>query len=378
MAQFFCNRRYWGRFLCIVAGVVPQKLGCRAIDNRGNQNEYSLKLGASLDARLTGIVIVLLATMFAVPPAIGSEVPETGVLSLVVENDLFFNNDRDYTSGVALAWVPTGKPTPDWALNIAHWLPWFPEEGHVLHGYAVGQNMYTPRDITLANPPVNDRPYAGWLYGTVGMGVETGRQLDQLALTLGVVGPASQAEQSQKFVHKITGSAQPQGWDTQLGNELGILLTYQRSWREVATTDLVGLDLDLTPHIGGALGNVYTYANAGLTLRYGRNLPLDYGPPRIQPSVPGSGFFAPVDQFTWYFFAGFDGRAVARNIFLDGNTFKDSRSVNKEPLVGDLQWGAALSWRRVRFSFTHVVRTREFKTQAGGDQFGAFSISVPL
>lgn len=27
-----------------------------------------------------------------------------------------------------------------------------------------------------------------------------------------------------------------------------------------------------------------------------------------------------------------EGRAVARNIFLDGNTFQDSRSVDKEPL----------------------------------------------
>jgi hypothetical protein len=54
--------------------------------------------------------------------------------------------------------------------------------------------MYTPRDITLANPPLDDRPYAGWLYATLGLGVETGRQLDQLALSLGVVGPESLAE----------------------------------------------------------------------------------------------------------------------------------------------------------------------------------------
>lgn len=207
------------------------------------------------------------------------------------------------------------------------------------------------------------------------MGVETGRQLDLLVLTLGVIGPASQAEQAQKFVHKITASPQPQGWDTQLKNELGILLTYQRSWRELATSTLAGLDLDLTPHTGGALGNVYTYANAGLTLRYGKSLPLDYGPPRIQPSVPGSGLFTPADNFGWYFFAGFEGRAVARNIFLDGNTFQSNRSVTKEPF-GDLQGGIVITWHGVRLSYTHVVRTREFKTQGANDQFGAFSVSM--
>ena len=332
--------------------------------------------GGSVIARIVGIVIASLATFSAASPALGGEAPRTGVLSLVIENDLFYNSDRNYTSGVALVWVPTAGPAPDWALRVARWIPWFPVEGDVRHGYALGQNMYAPSDITLANPPLDDRPYAGWLYGTIGLGVETGRQLDQLALTLGVVGPASGAEQTQKFVHKIVGSPEPQGWDTQLGNELGILLTYQRSWRALATTTLLGLDFDLTPHFGGALGNVYTYANGGMTLRYGRNLALDYGPPRIQPSIPGSGFFVPPASFAWYLFAGFEGRAVARNIFLDGNTFQDSRSVDKEPLVGDLQWGIVLTWQGVRLGYTHVVRTREFKTQREHDVFGSVSLSV--
>jgi hypothetical protein len=327
-------------------------------------------------ARLVGIVIVALAASSAASTAWGEEAPRPGILSLVVENDLFYDTDRSYTSGIALIWVPTGGAAPDWALRIAHWLPWFPEEGHVRHGYTLGQNMYTPRDITLADPPLDDRPYAGWLYLTIGLGIERGRRLDQLALTLGVVGPASRAEQTQKFIHEIVNSPEPQGWDTQLGNELGILLTYQRNWRALATTTLLGLEIDLTPHFGGALGNVYTYANGGMTLRFGKNLALDYGPPRIQPSIPGSRFFIPPANFAWYLFGGFEGRAVARNIFLDGNTFEDSRSVDKEPLVGDLQWGLVLTWRDVRLGYTHVVRTREFKTQLEHDTFGAFSISI--
>lgn len=137
-----------------------------------------------------------------------------------------------------------------------------------------------------------------------------------------------------------------------------------------------GFGFDATPHAGGALDNVFTYANAGLMLRFGRRLPLDYGPPRIQPNLPGSGFFVPQDGFGWYLFAGMEGRAVARNIFLDGNTFRDSRSVDKELLVGDLQCGIALTWRNVRLSYTHVLRTREFETQDEADEFGAFSLSV--
>src|SRR5256885_15874840 len=78
--------------------------------------------------------------------------------------------------------------------------------------------------------------------------------------------------------------------------------------------------------------------------RIGFDLPDDYGPPRIEPGLPGTNFFEPTAAFGWYLFAGVDGRAIARNIFLDGNTWQTSRGVEKIPLVGDLQlWGAVSS-----------------------------------
>jgi len=326
--------------------------------------------------RLAGIVIVLVMNFGVVASAFGKETSKTGIFTFVLENDLFYNTDKNYTNGISFIWVPPNKRTPNWALRIADLLPWFPDHSDIGHGYAVGQTMYTPKDITVADPPLDDRPYAGWLYGTIALTAETGRELDQLALTIGVVGPSSYAEETQKFIHEITGSPQPQGWDTQLNNELGIILSYQRSWREFATTTVADLELDLSPNFGGALGNVYTYLNTGLTLRYGKRLPLDYGPPRIQPSIQGSAFFIPAETFAWYVFVGIDGRLVARNLFLDGNTFADSRSVDKVPVVGDLQWGFVLTRGGARLTYTHVVRSNEFEGQDGNHQFGALSLSI--
>ncbi len=318
----------------------------------------------------------LLAIGIAFPHlAHAAQAEQTGTLSFILENDIFAGKDQHYTNGARVIWVP-GKdaPRPEWAVKVARYVPWFPDEGEIRHGYAFGQSMFGPEDITLADPPLEERPYAGWLYGAVGLGVESGRQLDLVSLTLGVVGPASLAEQTQKFVHKVVDSNKPQGWDTQLDNEPGVILTYQRSWRGYATSTHA-TRMDFTPHLGFALGNVFTYANAGLTMRVGKNLPNDYGPPRIQPGLPGSGDFSPASNFGWYFFAGVEGRVVARNIFLDGNTFSDSRSVDKKPLVGDLQVGFVLDWSDVRFSYTHVVRSREYETQDSHDQFGALSVS---
>lgn len=328
---------------------------------------------------MTRVVLVLLLIGLATGPAEAGEPepPKTGTFSLILENDLFYDVDQHYTNGVGFVWIPDRHtPTPEWAVRLARLVPWFPEAGPVRHGYAFGQSMFTPSDITLEDPPLSERPYAGWLYGLVGVGTASGGQLDLFTLSLGVVGPSSLAEQSQTIVHSIIGADEPQGWNTQLHDEPGFVATAQRSWPGWARAAIGGTRLDLTPHVGAALGNVFTYGNAGLTLRFGKRLPEDYGPPRIQPGLLGSGEFAPTTGFNWYLYAGLEGRAVLHNIFLDGNSFRDSRSVDREPLVGDLQYGFVIDWHDLRFSYTHVLRTREFRHQANADDFGAFSVSV--
>ena len=257
-----------------------------------------------------------------------------GTYSFVLENDVFYNLDRDYTNGFQFAWTSPKIDGPCWECDAARLLPFFEGAGQMRVNYALGQSMFTPKDLTLVNPPLTDRPYAGWLYGSMGVvakdtevGGSQWSHLEQLQLSLGVVGPSAQTEEVQKFVHKLIGSTEPMGWDTQLRDEPAFLLTYERSWRYRVENLPFGLGMFATPHLGGAVGNVFTYANAGATLTLGWNLGDDYGPPRVQPSTPGSGYFEQVDGVGLYVFAGVDGRAVARNIFLDGNTWQDSRSV---------------------------------------------------
>lgn len=310
-------------------------------------------------------------------PAQAADPERNGTLSFVLENDLFYGIDQHYTNGVGFIWTPArGTPTPTWALTVARHVPWFPSQGEIRYGYAFGQSMFTPSDIKVANPPLTERPYGGWLYDSIGLGVVSGRRLDVLYMSIGMVGPASLAQQSQKFVHRVIGADQPQGWGTQIHNELGVVLNYRRSWRSLGASPSANTRLDLTPDVGVTLGNIFTYAETGLTLRFGERLPDDFGPPRIQPGPPGGVDFSPVSDFRWYLFAGIEGRLVARNIFLDGNTFRDSRSVDKIPLVGDLQYGIVLNWPSIRLSYTHVLRSREYRTQAHRDEYGTVSVSM--
>jgi lipid A 3-O-deacylase len=301
---------------------------------------------------------------------------EQHIFVLDVENDWFAGTDRYYTGGLRLSWIQPADGEPQWAKRLAAAVPLFPEEGPVAVTYAMGQNTYTPRDKSASVPPPDDRPYAGWLYGTVGVGQETGQRLDRLQLTVGVVGPASLADRTQRMIHRVTGPAWPKGWDNQLGNEPTLMLSYERQWRaRVRALGDSGWGADWTPHAGGSLGTPFTFLNAGFMARVGRDLPLDYGPPRIQPSLPGSGHFESRKGLHWYGFAGVDLRAMGHDLFLDGNTWRDSRNVEKDTYVGDLQLGFALSFERVRVAYTHVLRTREFKTQDRRLSFGSVSIS---
>lgn len=329
--------------------------------------------------RLRAAGALLLAALFlhlSQPPATAAD---RASVSLLVENDSFGGTDRHYTNGLKASWLSKAGDFEDFGRWLARALPLFPDTGTRRVGFAVGQNMYTPADLTVTTLQPDDQPYAGWLYGELGLVSQTAERHDALAISLGVIGPASQAENVQKFWHRTFGFTKPRGWAHQLRNEPTLNLTYIHS-RRYFKEDLLplGLDADIIPHVGLSLGNVFTYAAAGFTLRLGDDFKGDFsGPDRIRPSMPGAIHFEPPSgSFGWYLFAGVEGRAMARNIFLDGNTFTDSPSVSKKFWVGDAQLGVALIFRRFRLTYTQVLRTIEFKGQDHPNVFGAVSLTA--
>lgn len=308
-----------------------------------------------------------------------------GTWTLNVENDRIANTDRHYTNGIRLGWVSDaeeGAKLPE-VRDVLQFL--YPlanvREGRL--GLELGHNIYTPSDTQATNLLVNDRPYAGWLYGSASLYAETGEgfgpyykeTLDSVALEIGMVGPSALGKQVQNGYHEFIGVETSKGWKNQLGDELGINIIGERKWRS-SPLRFMGFEADAIPHAGASLGNVYTHVNTGATLRFGQNLDIDYGPPLIRPGPSGFGAIKETPNLAWYGFAGVNGRWVLQNIFLDGNTFQDSASVDKEPLVGDFVAGVAVIYGQVRVAFTHVMRTREFKGQNEADRFGAISLSI--
>ncbi len=307
------------------------------------------------------------------------DVKDRKFITLNSENDLYGGGtDQNYTNGARISYFDLGKRPPQIFDVIDRLIPTFSINPTTSIYYSLGHNLYTPKDITRVTQDPNDRPWAAFLYTSAGLVSVTDNHIDEVEATVGVVGPAALGRQVQSFVHEhISDSPTPRGWDNQLSNEPGLMLSWQRRWPErFGFEGPLGLSAGVEPHFGVTLGNIYTYTNAGLSLRLspssGR---FQDDPARVRPAMPGTGAFIVDDgQFSWHLFGGIEGRAVARNIFLDGNTFADSYSVDKKLFVGDASAGIAFTYGHTRLSYALMYRTKEFDKQDDPSIFGTVTL----
>ncbi len=309
-----------------------------------------------------------------------------GTFSIQIENDKVNNTDRHYSNGFRMGWVSDrDSGGPDWLRDSLEFLyPVAALKGSRI-GFTFGQTLFTPNDTQTRALIRDDRPYAAWTF--VGASLH-GEALDKpgwiltdpvdivdtIELTLGIVGPHAYGEQVQNNFHDLIGVDRAYGWDNQLKDEPTINLMLERRWRPTPLT-LGGIEMDAVPSVGGSVGNVFIFGAAGTMLRIGQHLDIDYGPAHIQPSLSGPEMMSKHSGLSWYLFAGTQGRAIARNMFLDGNTFRDSHSVDSKFFVADFQAGLAIAYGAARLSLAQIWRTKEFEGQDGHDEFGAINLS---
>jgi lipid A 3-O-deacylase len=246
----------------------------------------------------------------------------------------------------------------------------------------LGQSIFTPQDHNARNPSTNDRPYAGWLY-TGGTFIQNNdnKVLTSLNFQLGVVGPSALGHQTQNTYHSLFGQSGARGWRHQLSDQFGFQTSWERRWRFYHVLGN-GFGWELIPNVDITAGNVMTYAEAGGIIRWGRRLLTNWGPDLVAPGYSGTSYFSGAKaEGDWGYdiFCGLQGRVIALNVFLDGNNFQNSRSVDKEYAVGDALVGAEIFYRdRIRLQFTFVTRSPEFRQQRGPDTYGGFNLSFGL
>jgi lipid A 3-O-deacylase len=310
------------------------------------------------------------ATAAAAQPA---EDPDH-TITIQLENDSIpRGSDKYYTSGERLGYTSPTDQLPGPLSALGHTLL---GEGQQRFAFDLSQYIFTPFNTNAQNPPLNDRPYAGILMGTVSLIQDTVASRTALAVGLGVIGPEALARDVQNGFHDLIHDSEANGWHSQGHNQPVIELTAERTWR----VDLVaakGIEADALPSVTLGAGTFRIYSQAGVQFRFGQGLRSDYGAPRMRPGLTGTDAYVATLPFAWYVFAGVDGQAVAWDETLDGEPFVSSRHVSGLPLVGEFQAGIALMFRGVRLTVTHVLRSNEFRGQTDGTfQFTSGALSV--
>lgn len=301
--------------------------------------------------------------------------------SYTMDNDLFVGNDSGYTNGLYVSLYDTDNstspPTPQWLTKILAWS--LPEKTlGAYNSYTVGQTMLTPSDITVEIPSKDDLPYAALLYLNNAHITISHRhqQADKISTSVGVVGPWALGEEAQKFVHSLTGSDDPKGWDTQLKNEVVFQLARAHTWRSWVSKSQ---HMDIVNTAEFSLGTISSNMTVNSVFRYGSRLQDSFssfllGASRASNPLAANG--------GWYTYIGIGAAYNFNQIFTDGNTFSDSRSIetDRESVGGVI--GITKSWRSFAFSFaindTNLIDEEDNKDLKDMTRFGSFTLAFRI
>jgi len=318
------------------------------------------------------------------------EAADAALVSVRLDNDLLggLGQDGGYTSGVQVTWVSPALRSIDDTACLPRPLAWLAHRFHrlrpaggertqMLAGFAMA--LFTPADREAVALVQDDRPYAAAVLAGIGFDVRDGDRLRHTQLRIGLVGRSVRGEQIQNGFHHVIGAQRFGGWGNQLHDEPVVQLLHERSWRwSLRRQSPGGVASDWIGHAGLSLGNLLTHANAGAQWRIGARLPQDFGSDPLRPAGDHLSSRGTAQASGVHGFVSVDLRAVARNLTLDGNTWRASHRVDKRPWVADLGVGVAITPGDWKIVLVHVSRTREFEGQRRHPAFGSLMVSRRL
>jgi len=313
--------------------------------------------------------------------------------SVHVDDDLFSlaNRDRDYTGGVTFGL--TGDRAHDHPLSLAgaleradratRFAAWRGDASLEGEALEIGLLLFTPQDLSAAQPLHDDRPYANLLYAAsteVALNQERGAAF-QSSLSIGVLG-LPLAEGLQRAVHEVLGNTEPRGYSHQIsdGGEPTFMYSVSR-YRLLGQGSYRGHPYSLRFGTGASIGYL-TEANLEIVARsdapwWSSSAAMaDYAG---HPAIGG----APVPTLGRPRFeleAGAKLHARLYNAFLEGQ-FRHSdveySAHELQPLLVDFWIGATMSFPRgLTVSYTIRHQTEEIDRGRGARSFAWGSIGV--
>lgn len=135
-----------------------------------------------------------------------------GEIGLISDNDLYTSPiyDRYYTNGIELFYRYLGTSESE-------------KMAKKITEIRAGQYMYNPQSVRAEDINVHDRPFAGYLFGEIGVNkFYRSEEVFKINFQVGVLGKESLAEGFQEQLHKFFGYPTVKGWEYQIRTTIGL------------------------------------------------------------------------------------------------------------------------------------------------------------
>ncbi len=279
-----------------------------------------------------------------------------------MENDSAFGNDSSYSHGTRL----------DYAQSLSNGDAW---------GVSLTQNIYTP--TTHTNGAVmGEHPYAGYL-ALGGAYLMRGENFgNAVELQVGTTGKPSFAGDVQNALHKQIDTDTWDGWHDQVPSEVTVQLSAQQNFRIpwLETTSANGWKSDGAFILREEVGTAFIRGGAGVTVRYGRNLPPSMEVNGNRAAQYGIGLLERPDynpqELSYFVTAGAYAEYVARDITVDGGVFHHfDQTCSRQPWQAEFRLGVGVSYQGIDYFAGAVYFTDSYRRQGQNSVLGSFSIS---
>ena len=290
-------------------------------------------------------------------------------ISFINDNDLYISKVRDryYTDGLFLSYRYLSNNKKD---NL---------EKEILE-WQIGHEMYTPYRAAVENINQHDRPFAGYLYASFDINrIYKNNQNLSTSIQIGVLGPASYAEELQDLIHNIYGFKKAVGWEHQIKNAFALNINAKYIKHLVKSNSNY---FDISWVNAGKIGTIYNTISSGFYGRIGFK-PLQ----KLANSIAfntsinntNTNYVREVESFIYI-------KPMLRYAFYDatiqGSFLNKNSAVTKAliPLVFDIELGLRFTANRFNFGYSFHYNTNKSKglRYNNGNKYGTIIVNYLL
>ncbi len=273
---------------------------------------------------------------------------------LKIENDKFLLVDRYYTGGHFLSYRKSIS---------THFIFKKKQDNTVLLNYKIGNEIYTPKNLSSFNTDDFDRPFAGWLFGSFEVGTIDESSAKFLTFETGITGNESLSGDLQVWFHEVLGLDNFTSWEEEIEFKWLFNFKYQylRNWN---LNERNTLQYEFFP----AVGTKDIFLENNIHYFFGNYNELK------NSSRLGSIDATSTKEFYGLISAGY--RYVAHNTLIQGSIFKEDVlfTTDISHHIFKLKFGAVYKTKRNAFKLIYNFNSKEtpLSTSHG---FGTFIFS---